>query len=70
VANADGPAGDHQLLRAAVRCERSPQACKVNGGNEEVSVLRGDTEKLVTNSSTDEVRVQSERPDVVKYSLR
>jgi hypothetical protein len=53
-----------------VRLQRSAQARDVDGGNEEVGVLRVAAEQRVANGAADDVRVQAERPDVLLNPLR
>src|SRR5581483_11329464 len=69
-AHADGPAGDDELLGAAVRREPLAQPLDIQSGNEEVGVLRLVTEQLVADRTADEVGVEPEPVDVVLDPLQ
>jgi len=58
--HADEPARDDELLDAAVQLERALQPVGVDSRNEEVRVLRIESEQLVANGTADEVGIESE----------
>jgi hypothetical protein len=58
-AHADEPSGDDQVLDAAVRLESPLQPAGVDTRDEEVRILRLETEQLVADRSADEVRVEA-----------
>jgi hypothetical protein len=58
-AHADEPSGDDQVVDAAVRLESPLQPVGVDTRDEEVRILRLETEQLVADGSADEVRVEA-----------
>jgi hypothetical protein len=58
-AHADEPAGDDEILDAAVRLERPLQPVGVDAPDKEVRVLRLEAEQLVADRSADEIRVET-----------
>jgi hypothetical protein len=58
-AHTDEPARDDQVLDAAVRLECPLQPVGVDARDEEVSILRLETEQLVADGSADEIRVET-----------
>jgi hypothetical protein len=64
-ADADEPLGDDEILDAAMRCERRAERVRVHARDEEVGVLRLETEELVADGAPDEICVQAEPSDVV-----
>ena len=67
--HADRPAGDDELLDAAVRLERARRPSMSTPGNEEVGVLRVEPEQLVAHRAADDVRVEPERARRTPRSL-
>jgi hypothetical protein len=58
-AHADEPSRDDQVFDAAVWLESPLQAAGVDTRDEEVRILRLETEQLVADGSADEVRVEA-----------
>jgi hypothetical protein len=58
-AHTDEPARDDQVLDAAVRLECPLQPVGVDARDEEVRILRLETEQLVADGSADEIRVET-----------
>jgi hypothetical protein len=58
-AHADEPARDDQVLDTAVRLECPLQPVGVDARDEEVRILRLETEQLVADGSADEIRVET-----------
>jgi hypothetical protein len=58
-AHTDEPARDDQVLDAAVRLECPLQPVGVDTRDEEVRILRLETEQLVADGSADEIRVET-----------
>ena len=55
----DLPAGDLELLDAAVWLEQAPQALDVDPGHDKVGVLRVEPKQLVAHSAPDEVGIDA-----------
>ena len=57
----DLPAGDHQVLDAAVRLERGAELRVADAGDDEVGPCDGQAEQLVADRAADRVGVEAER---------
>ena len=63
--DADGPAGDGQLFRAAERCESAFEALDVDTRDEKVGVLCVDAAQRIPDGAADDVGVEPEGADVL-----